>query len=330
MSTASYVLNGDHKRVSVETRDLILAAARDLNYRPNAIARSMARQKTAIIGVIITEIQNPLFAPVTDGVEQILRQEGYQLLLASAGDVTSEIAAIETFLAQQVDGIIIMSLSLHFSDAHLRQLQAEGIPLVVINRDLDVPEIDQIQFDDYGSGRMGTEHLLSLGHTRIGLICGPVAPVEVRRRSAIERRRGWTDALAAQALPTPETWVIHDEYLFEGGYRAAQALIARDEHLTAVFVASDMMAVGALKAFHEAALRVPQDMAVVTIGDPPFTAYTIPALTTLRMPIMESGQIAARVLVESLRGQRTAPECLTLGYELRIRESCGSQLPHAH
>src|SRR5258708_17599060 len=111
VSTVSYVLNGDYNRVAPATRDLILKAARDLKYRPNAIARSMVKQKTTAIGVILTEMQNPLFAPVTDGVETVLRSNGYHMLLASAGDYDSEVRAVEALREQQVRGFIIMSLS---------------------------------------------------------------------------------------------------------------------------------------------------------------------------------------------------------------------------
>jgi LacI family transcriptional regulator len=201
VSTVSYVLNGRDDHVSQATRELILAAARELSYRPNQIARSMVRKRTAAIGLIITEVQNPLFAPITEGVEAALRLEGYHIILASAGDPDSEISAVETLRAQQVDGLIFMSLSLHFPTAHLRKLHEEEFPFVVINRDLDDSSINLIQFDDRGAGRMATEHLIALGHTRVGAINGPMgADCLPRRRSAVERHEGWREALEAHHL----------------------------------------------------------------------------------------------------------------------------------
>jgi LacI family transcriptional regulator len=331
VSTVSYVLNGHNDHVSPATRDLILTAARELNYRPNAIARSMVKRQTATIGLIITELQNALFIPVTEGVEEVLQPEGYHILLASAGDATSEVNAIETMRAQQVDGFIIMSLSMRFPVDHLLQLRDAGIPFVVINRDLNSNEISQIRLDEDSAGRMATEHLISLGHTRIATITGPLSndPL-IRRQSAFGRYQGWRSTLEEHGLPISEQWILDGHYTFEGGYQAGLKLASRIKKSsgppTACFVASDMMAVGALKALHDAGLQVPDDLAVVTIGDPPFAAYTIPALTTLEMPIAEAGRIAARMVVESLKAKKPLdPQCITLGFKLRIRESCGAR-----
>ncbi|MEP6987521.1 MAG: LacI family DNA-binding transcriptional regulator [Chloroflexota bacterium] len=331
VSTVSYVLNGHNNHVSSETRDLILEAVRDLNYRPNAIARSMVKRKTATIGLIISELQNALFIPVTAGVEAVLQPEKYHILLASASDLTSEINAIETMRAQQVDGFIIMSLSLRFPEAHLLQLQEEGVPFVVINRDLENDAINQIRLDEYGAGRMATQHLLDLGHSRIAIITGPLSEdPNVRRRSAIGRYQGWRSMLEERSLPISEEWIIDGQYTFEGGYNAATHLAAllkdRANAPTACLISGDMMAMGALKGFHDAGVTVPSDMAVITIGDPPFAAYTIPALTTLILPIYEAGQIAARLVVESLKAEKPVdPQHIVLKPQLQIRESCGAR-----
>lgn len=331
VSTVSYVLNGHDNHVRPETRDLILEAARDLNYRPNAIARSMVKRKTATIGLIITELDNALFIPVTTGVESVLQPENYHILLASASNITSEINAIETMRARQVDGFIIMSLSLRFPETHLLQLQEEGIPFVVINRDLENDAINQIRLDELGAGRMATQHLLDLGHSRIAIITGPLDEnPNVRRRSAIGRYQGWRSMLEERSLPISEAWIVDGQYTFEGGYNAATRLASllnnREDAPTACFVSGDMMAMGALKGFHDAGVRVPDDMAVITIGDPPFAAYTIPALTTLILPIYEAGQIAARFVVESLKAEKpVTPQHIILKPQLQIRESCGAR-----
>src|SRR5947209_4726760 len=130
VSTVSYVLNGHDQHVSATTREHILAAARELNYRPNAIARSMVKQQTAVIGLIITELQNPLFVPVTEGVEEVLRAEGYHIMLVSVNDLEGELSAIETLRSQQVAGIIFMSLSLRYPSDHLTRLRQEGFHFV--------------------------------------------------------------------------------------------------------------------------------------------------------------------------------------------------------
>jgi LacI family transcriptional regulator len=330
VSTVSYVLNGHDNHVSAATRDLILATARDLNYRPNAIARSMVRRKTATIGLIITELQNALIIPGTEGVESVLRTEGYHILLASAGDIAGEIEAIETMRAQQVDGFIIMSLSKRFPNDHLLRLRDTGIPFVIINRDLDSDEFPQVQFDEFSAGRMATQHLLSLGHKEVAIITGPMAEDSPNRRlSAIRRYGGWQAALQERSMPLPEQWIFYGDYTFEGGYQTGLKLAEKIKetpmHPTACFVSGDMMAVGTLKALHDAGLVVPHDIAIITIGDPPFAPYTIPALSTLALPVLEAGQVAAQILVESLKTENPLdPQCIMLGFQLRIRESCGA------
>lgn len=332
VSTVSYVLNGNDQHVSPATRDLILSTARDLNYRPNAIARSMVKRKTATIGLIISELQNPLFMPVTEGVEEILRGEGYQILLASAENVESEIEVIETLRAQQVEGLIVMSLSLQYPDAHLRRLVQEDVPLVVINRDLRTLEINRVQFDDLGAGRQATQHLIDLGHKMISTISGPMNTEPFRqRRSAMNRLQGWQEAMSAAGLPAPEEWVFVGGYTYEGGYRACDQFIEYRrgslERPTALFVASDTMAVGALKRLHEAGIGIPQEVAVITIGDAPFSAYTYPALTTLALPVVEAGRLAAQLLIGWLKdGAPQTVTCATLRFDLKIRESCGAIL----
>ena len=332
ISTVSYVINGHDNHVSQATRDVILAAARDLNYRPNAIARSMVQRKTATIGLIITELQNALFIPVTEGVEDVLQPQGYHILLASAGDIASEINAIETMRARQVDGFIIMSLSMRFPTDHLMQLHDAGIPFVVINRDLDSDVINQVRMDEIGAGRMAAEHLLSLGHTNIALIAGTLSnnPL-IQRRSAIERYQGWRTTLEQRNITNSDHWVIDGNYTFEGGYQAGIQLARRiredSEPPTACFVSSDMMAMGAMKALHDEGLSVPRDIAIVAVGDPPFARFMIPALTTLALPIAEAGRIAAQIVVDNLNADKPLePQHITLSSMLQIRESCGTNI----
>ncbi len=326
ISTVSYVLNGKDDHVGPDTRAQIMAAARDLNYRPNAIARSMVKQQTATIGLVITELDNPLFVPVTEGVEEILRTEGYQMLLASAYDLESEVEAVEAFRAHQVAGIIFMSLSVYYPIDHLLQLYEEGVPFVVINRDLDDERFNRIELDDYGAAYAAVEHLVEIGHKAIGTISGPLGGGPgIRRRSAIERQDGWQAALAQHGLAANPSWTVSGSYTYEGGYQGMKRLLAGlngGERPTALFVASDVMAVGALKAIYEAGLRVPDDLAIITVGDPPFAAYTIPALTTMSTPIVEAGRVAAHTILNQIGHQNPLqPACIRLNYSLLVRES---------
>lgn len=329
-STVSHVLNGKDRHVGLAKREKVLEVIRQLNYRPNAIARSMIRRATFTIGLVITELQNPLFVPVTEGVEEVLRTEGYHIVLASASGIEGEIRAIETLREQQVDGFIFMSLSLRYPDvSHLTQLKVAGVPFITINRYLDDKDINQIQINEREAGYVAAQHFFKLGHTRIGTVAGPINS-EIPRVSALERYRGWQEALQERGLAILPENVLIGDYTFEGGYKAAQQWLAQTTpatRATALFIANESMAVGTLKALYEAGLRVPQDVAVITIGDAPFVAYTIPALTTLALPVAEAGRIAASRLVEWLKaGQPPQAETITLSCRLTVRESCGAKL----
>ena len=328
VSTVSYVLNGHDSHVGADTRTQILLVARELGYRPNAIARSMVRKSTATIGLIFNELQNPLFVPVTVGVEEALRQEGYQTILANADTIEDEIRAIDTLRGQQVDGIILMSLSRRYPKEHLSALYAEEFPFIVINRDLDDAEIYQIQLDDRGAGRSVTEHLIQIGHRRIGVVMGPMAESPNHRKSAVDRYEGWRETMLAHQIPIEPSWCVLGEYTFEGGYQAIRALYAQRDPVAlpdALFVSSDMMAVGALKAFYDMGMRVPDDVVIATIGDPPYARYTVPALTTWSIPIAEAGQLAAQMIARWLKAdQIDGPRLTILPFTPHIRESCGA------
>ncbi len=328
ISTVSQILNGNAHYVGAEKRERVLAAISELNYRPNVIARSMVKGRTMTIGLVITEIENALFAPVTSAVEKTLQAEGYHILLARAPNVAGEREAIETLRARQVDGIIFMFLSINTPSDHLTRLKDECVPFVVINRPLQDQEINQILFDDRGAGYLATRHLLKLGHTRIATISGPLDH-EFVWWSAQERYLGWRQALEEQHIPILPEWMVPGHYNHADGYCAVQQILAKTwgtpAQPTAIFIANDAMAVGALKALHQAHIRIPQDIALTTIGNPSYMAYTTPALTTLAHPVPEAGRLAARFLLDWFsHGKPAQPQHVLLDFSLQIRESCGA------
>jgi LacI family transcriptional regulator len=326
VSTVSHVLNGNAQHVGAIKRARVQQAMDELHYRPNAIARSMVKQKTATVGLVLTEIDNPLFIPVISGIDEVLRPAGYHIVLASAPDVESEAQAVETLRSQQVDGFIFMSVSLRYPSEHLTHLRDEGVPFVVINRYLEDNEINQVLWNDYGAGYTATKHLLSLGHTRIGTIAGPIYNTP-QRRSANERHRGWQQAIEEHGIAVPEEWIVVGDYTYKGGYQAAKILLEQTAKLmaypSALFVANEVMAMSTLKVLYEVGLRVPDDISVITAGDPPFSAYTIPALTTFSHPVQEAGQAASRILLNWLtQGKPDRAQQLNLNFSLKIRETC--------
>ena len=189
LSTVSQVLNGRSGYASADTRDRVLEVARELNYLPNALARGLVTSRTSTLGLIITSITRTLFPKVVDGIEQVTSQQGYSLLLACAEAVEEpEPVALETLVDKRVDGLIFMSNTIEADSEHILAIARQGVPVVAINRPLEMSELSRIVWDDVEVGWRSTSHLLSQGHRRIAHLAGPLTPPG--RRSAENRLAG--------------------------------------------------------------------------------------------------------------------------------------------
>src|SRR4051812_7645582 len=248
LSTVSQVLNGRPGYASATTRDRVLEVARELGYRPNALARGLVTSRTGTLGVVITDITRNFFTQVVGSVEQVASQQGYSVLLACADGIQPEQTALETFLDKRVDGIICMSSTVETSAEHILQVTRLGVPLVAINRPLDTPELNQIAWDDVEIGRRGTEHLIELGHRRIAHVSGPQLPPS--RRSGIDRLTGYQQALKAAGLPIDPSLIVDGAYDYQTAFAAVARLFDRPNPPTAVFASSDSMAVAVVNALH--------------------------------------------------------------------------------
>ncbi|GHO78850.1 LacI family transcriptional regulator [Ktedonobacter sp. SOSP1-85] len=329
VSTVSQVLNGNHSYVSADKRERVLQAAEELQYRPNAIARSMVKQRTGTVGMIFTSVVDHLFIHTIKSAQAVLRPEGYTIFLADTPDIKSEIQAIAALQDRQVDGFIFVSMTSVADSAHLQRLKEEEVPFVVINRPrVQAYDFNQIQWNDWEAGYLATRHLLNLGHTSITTISGPLQG-EPHWQSASDRLEGWQQALAEQGITASPDWVFDGNYTCQGGYEATIQLLkqagSKSKLPTALFVANEEMSIGVLRALHYAGVRVPQDIALVNVGDTSFTAHMTPALTTLAHPVAEAGQIAAQILLKQFAVKELLPaQKVMLSFAMRIRESCGS------
>jgi LacI family transcriptional regulator len=327
VSTVSQILNGNSHYVGADKRERVLQAVEELQYRPNAIARSMVKQHTATVGMVFTSVIDKVFIHTINSVQATLGPKGYTILLANTPEIESEIQAITALLDRQVDGVIFVSMSAVSESTHLFQLKKANVPFVVINRPLELDyDFNQIHWNDWEAGYLATQHLLNLGHTSIATISGPLHD-QPRWQSAFDRQQGWQQALADYGISALPTWSCDGNYTYQGGYAATMQILKRAgaERPTALFVANEEMAVGTLRALHYARIRVPQEVALVSIGDTSFAAYMTPALTVLAHPIAEAGQIAARLLLEQFAANEPLPtQKIMLNFDLRIRESCGS------
>jgi LacI family transcriptional regulator len=320
LSTVSQVLNGRLGYASADTRDRVLTAARELNYRPNALARGLVTSRTGTLGLVITDITRTLFPKVVAGIEQVASQQGYSVLLTCAGSVEIERTAVETLVDKRADGIIFMSNTTEFESDHIITLARQRVPIVTINRPLDTTELSQIVWDDVEVGRRSTEHLIALGHRRIAHLAGTLTPP--RRLSAVNRLQGFRDAMADAGLAVDERLIIDADFQHDGGFTAASQLLDLDDPPTAVFAASDSMAVGFVNGLHRRRVRVPDDISVAGANDDASAVYVEPPLTTVRVPVAAAGRRAAEIILAAI-GSRTTPTpvCETLGLELVVRHS---------
>lgn len=290
-----------------------------MGYQPNLVARSLQTNRTHLIGVLVDRMQNPFSAATVQGVQDVLRHAGYSISIAySNRDQALAIEAIQSFASRQVDGIVVLNSWLHTYNDSI--LSVQDRPFVFVNRLFGSCKQNCVGPGDYYGAQLATQHLIDLGHRRIGYINGLEGWIEAQ-----DRLHGYRDTLAKNGLPVDEGLIRQGDWGVDSGQRAAEELLALSERPTAIFAANDIMALGAMYALQEAGVKIPQDIAMVGYDDRDFAAWIKPALTTVRMPAYEMGQAAARLMLEQIAGEE--PEDATqIPGSLIIRESCGANL----
>jgi LacI family transcriptional regulator len=317
--TVSEVVN-KKSHVSKKLRDRVEKTIRKLNYRPNLIARSLAKQKTHTIGMIVPDIANPFFPMVVRGAEDAAQKHGYNLLLCNSDDsLEKEERAVELLLSKRVDGILLTKAVGDFR-APLRQMIKEvKIPFVLVMRTYPKLTADAVITDDYQGAYDAVCHLARAGRRRIGLISGPL-----KVSNAVARWQGFHDSLKAMGLPFEKELIVEGDYRIESGYRAGHALLSHRPD--GIYVANHLMTVGLLKAAEEMGLGCPDDFGLVSFDDYPWLGIFRPRLTTVELPKHQLGSEAAELLIKRISGDRSKTVLRKLQPELRIRESCGFAL----
>lgn len=321
--TVSAVVN-NKSHVGKKLRDRVEQAIRKLNYRPNLIARSLAKQRTHTIGMIVSDIANPFFPMVVRGAEDAAQKYGYNLLLCNSDDtLEKEEKQIELLLSKRVDGILLTKAAGDFR-LDLRKLITEmKIPFVLVMRTYPKLTQDAVISDDYRGAYDAVCHLARAGRRRIALVSGPL-----KISNAVARWEGFHDALRAQNLPFDEKLVIEGDYRIESGYRAGLALFSHQPD--GIYVANHLMTIGLLRAAGEMRLRCPEDFGLVSFDDYPWLGVFHPKLTTVELPKHRLGSAAAELLIERINGSTKKAVVHKLQPELRIRESCGLAMHIAH
>lgn len=321
-STVARVLHADpRQRVSVELRERILTLAREHDYRPNSVARSLRTKRTAVFGALIPDISNPFFASVLRGMEDAVAERDYSIILANTDDLpTREAHSLAMLRDRQVDGLLLATARLH--DTAIEQLAAERVPFVLVNRHTDPITPNCVVPDDYAGGVAAVEHLLTLGHRRIAHIAG-----SNDASTGYLRQKAYLDTLRKHNIPNPDGLLVKGSFRESGGYEAMTALLNLAEIPTAVFAVNDLAALGAIHAVLAAGLRVPQDISVIGFNDLFHATHMTPGLTTLQVPHRAMGARAAQMLLDMVIDGVMPEHPTLLPTTLIERESTGPA-PH--
>jgi DNA-binding LacI/PurR family transcriptional regulator len=314
-TTVSHVIN-ETRFVEEETKQRVLQAIAELNYRPSAIARSLTTSRTQTVGVIVSDSSNYFFAEVLRGIEDVLRPESYALLVCNTAEILErESHYLDLLLRQQVDGIIAAATSQPWNV--LTEFEMQHTPIVFVDRAFEGLAGPFVGVDNRRGAYLGTTYLIECGHRRIGILAG------FQRLSTMrERLAGFKRALGEHGFPLREEWIVESPLSVEAGQRAMRSLLALPERPTAVFLNNNLLSLGALLAMVELGVDCPEGMSVVGFDDHPWAAVSDPPLTVVRQPTERIGQTAAQILLGLLKGEQTDETNVWLECELVERQSC--------
>jgi LacI family transcriptional regulator, galactose operon repressor len=325
VSTVSRVFNG-YADVSAATRERVLTVARKLDYAPSAAARTLVKQRSEMVGVVLytgaehPDIHHPFFQEVLVGLKHGIGELGYDLLLFATERSTSAGGPHSyTRRARQhrVDGVVLMGVDRN--DPDVDELVRSSVPVIAVDIDVVGDHTSYVASDNVGGARLAVRHLHSLGHTRIATIAGPSWT-----KPGADRTLGYRRELADLGLPILPGFEVEGDFYAESGERAMASMLALPDPPTAVFAAADMMAIGAIRAVQAAGRLVPDDVAVVGFDDIRVAELLTPPLTTIRQDMVGIGLAAGRALIEQIEDPDATPPVLTLPVELVVRGSCGA------
>jgi DNA-binding LacI/PurR family transcriptional regulator len=324
--TVSRVLNSSGY-VHAETRERVLRVAREMNYRRNGLARGLKRQRTETVGMVIGDIANPFAAELSRGVREVLEERGYTLFICiSEHNPKEDVEAFDSLADHRADGIIVATRASKTGNERLEELIDSGVPIALIGRDFHHAHADHVTADHLRGGYEATNHLIQLGHKRIGFI-----GVSLTEGLRLRRFQGYLEALNEHGLPIEEQLIVGGRCTGEQmpgysteemGYDGMLKLLDLKNPPTAIFARNDFTAIGALNAIKRAGLRIPEDIAVVGYDDIPLASHISPALTTVRQPTRDQGRAAAQFLLNRIEGDREQPRSEKIFQcELVVRES---------
>jgi LacI family transcriptional regulator len=315
MATVSRVVNGN-PNVKPLTRKKVLAAIERLGYRPNAVARGLASKKTTTVGVIIPDISSLFFSELARGIEDIATMYKYNIILCNSDQrMEKELQLINTLLEKQVDGLLFMGAEI--KEDHLQAFTSAQVPIVLAaTRDAD-NTLPSVTIDHFPAAYDATKALIEHGHKRIAMITGPINdPL-----GGLMRYEGYKKALADAGISHDEKLVAHGNYFYESGLRTAGEFLKLSDPPTAIFAASDEMAIGAIHAVQDAGLNVPGDIEVIGHDNIRLVEMVRPRLTSVVQPMYDIGAVAMRLLTKYMNNEHVEEHVVLLPHRIEYRES---------
>jgi len=324
-TTVSLVLNNvQGVQISEETRERVIETAQQLGYVPNAAAQALASRRAQIIGLILTRnphhISSDVFLnQILDGLITAAHEHSIRLLIDIVEVKHQQKAYLELVRAKRIDGLILSGP--RFDDDALLSLQQDHFPTVLMGQ-LPSTDFFSVDIDNFSAAQQAVEHLVKLGHEQIACITN-AAPTYT---AAADRLKGYQQVLDNHEIPFAEDLVRFGDFDPESGYQQMKSLLGNGRRPTAVFVASDVVAIGAKAAIVEKGLSIPDDIALVGFDDVPLARYLDPPLTTVRLPASELATRASQMLIQLIQGETPAEQLVLLESQLIVRKSCGAHL----
>ncbi|SHE70470.1 transcriptional regulator, LacI family [Seinonella peptonophila] len=290
MATVSRVVNGN-PNVKPTTRKKVLSVIGQLGYRPNAVARGLASKKTTTVGVVIPDISNAFYAELTRGIEDIATMYHYNIILSNSDlQHTKELSLIETLLEKQVDGLLFLGGEI--TDDHRKIFAATSVPIVLAHTEDHQGKFPFVTIHQQQAAEEAVEYLLSEGREKISMISGPLED----KVKGYPRYLGFKNAMKKHQLP--DDWVYEGDGRYQSGYQAMTRLLQEHPECSAVFAASDEMAVGAIHAAHDQGVHIPEQLSIIGFNNIPLASQVRPLLSTIQVPMYDIGAVAMRLLTK--------------------------------
>jgi len=314
MATVSRVVN-NNPNVKPQTRKKVFEAIERLGYRPNAVARGLASKKTTTVGVVIPDISNTAYSEVVRGIEDIANMYHYNIILCNSDKKKEkEIRVINTLLEKQVDGLLFMGGVI--TDEHIEAFRT-SVPIVLCATKDENQLLPSVDIDHEAAAYDAVKVLIDHGHRSIGMICGNLQDPQ----SGFARYQGYKKALEEAGIPFRESHVRVGNYRYESGLETMEYFLKLEDRPTAIFSATDEMAIGAIHAIQDAGLRVPEDIAVMSVDNVRMASMVRPQLSTVAQPMYDIGAVSMRLLTKLMKKEPVTSPIVVLPHETILRKS---------